>query len=151
MLIYNICFTLSDLFHLVWQSLGPSMSLWITQLRSFLWLIFHFVHAPNLLYQITNENLLYNAANSTQCSVWPKWERSPKREAVCIHGLLWWLSSKESACQCRRHRFDPWVRRIPGEGNGNPLLCSCLGNPMDRGVWQSTVDGVTKSQAWLSD
>ena len=26
--------------------------------------------------------------------------------------LNWWLSNKESACQCRRHRFDPWVRKI---------------------------------------
>ena len=25
----------------------------------------------------------------------------------------WWLSGKASACQCRRHRFDPWVRKIP--------------------------------------
>ena len=28
-------------------------------------------------------------------------------------GLPWWLSGKESACQGRRHRFDPWSRRIP--------------------------------------
>ena len=34
--------------------------------------------------------------------------------------------------------------RSPGEGNGNPLQCSCLGNPMDRGVWQATVLGVRK-------
>ena len=34
----------------------------------------------------------------------------------------------------------------PGEGNGNPLQYSCLGNPMDRGAWQATVYGVTKSQ-----
>ena len=32
-----------------------------------------------------------------------------------------------------------------GEGNGDPLQYSCLGNPMDRGTWQSTVPGVTKS------
>ena len=25
--------------------------------------------------------------------------------------------------------------RYPGEGNGNPLQYSCLGNPMDRGAW----------------
>ena len=30
------------------------------------------------------------------------------------------------------------------EGNGNPLQYSCLGNPMNRGVWQATVQGVTK-------
>ena len=34
--------------------------------------------------------------------------------------------------------------RSPGEGNGNPLQYSCLGNPMDRGAWWATVHGVTK-------
>ena len=28
-------------------------------------------------------------------------------------GLPWWLSGKESACQCKRLRFDLWVREIP--------------------------------------
>jgi len=32
----------------------------------------------------------------------------------------------------------PGLRRSPGEGNGNPLQYSCLGNPMDRGAWQAT-------------
>ena len=31
-----------------------------------------------------------------------------------------------------------------GEGNGNPLQYSCLENPMDRGVWQATVHGVSR-------
>ena len=35
--------------------------------------------------------------------------------------------------------------RSPGEGNGNPLQYSCLGNPMDRGSWPGTVHGVKKS------
>ena len=35
--------------------------------------------------------------------------------------------------------------RSPGGENGNPLQCSCLDNPMDRGAWQSTVYGVTES------
>ena len=42
-------------------------------------------------------------------------------------GLPRSLSGKESACQCQRHRrcgFDPWVREIPGVGNGNPLQYS---------------------------
>ena len=38
----------------------------------------------------------------------------------------------------------PGLQRSPGEGNGNTLQYSCLGNPMDRGVWQSTVHGVAK-------
>ena len=38
----------------------------------------------------------------------------------------------------------PGSGRSPGEGNGNPLQHSCLGNPMGRGAWQVTVHGVTK-------
>ena len=40
--------------------------------------------------------------------------------------------------------------RFPRGENGNPLQCSCLGNPMDRGARQATVHGVTKSQTRLS-
>ena len=35
--------------------------------------------------------------------------------------------------------------RSPGEGNGNPLQYSCLGNPMDTGTWQATVHRATKN------
>ena len=65
-------------------------------------------------------------------------------ESIFHIGLAWWLSSKEFTCHCRRHRFDSWGRRSPGEGNGNPLQNSCLGNSMDRGAWQATVHGITK-------
>ena len=36
--------------------------------------------------------------------------------------------------------------RSPGKGNGNPLQCSCLGNPMDRGAWWAAAHGVTQSE-----
>ena len=66
-----------------------------------------------------------------------------------------WLVVKELSCQCRRLRrcwFDPWVGGSPGGGNGNPLQCSCLENPMDReGTWQTTVHWVAKSWTRLSD
>ena len=45
----------------------------------------------------------------------------------------------------------PGSGRSPGEGNGNPLQYSCLGNPMDRGAWLATVHGVAKSRTQLSD
>ena len=35
------------------------------------------------------------------------------------------------------------------EGNGNPLKCSCLENPRDRGAWWAAVYGVTQSRTWL--
>ena len=40
----------------------------------------------------------------------------------------------------------PGLGGSSGEGNGNPLQSSCLENPMDRGAWWATVNGVTKSQ-----
>ena len=43
----------------------------------------------------------------------------------------------------------PGSRRSPGEGNGNPLQYSCLGNPMDRGVWLQFM-GSQKSWIQLS-
>ena len=36
-----------------------------------------------------------------------------------------------------------------GEGNGNPLQCSCLGNPRDRGAWWAAIYGVAQSQTRL--
>ena len=39
----------------------------------------------------------------------------------------------------------PGLGRSLGEGNGNPLQYSCLGNPMDKGAWRTTVHGVAKS------
>ena len=45
----------------------------------------------------------------------------------------------------------PGPGRSPGEGNGNPLQCFCLGNLMDRGDWWATVHGVAKDQIQLSN
>jgi len=45
-----------------------------------------------------------------------------------------------AGCQC----LIPGSGKSPGEGNGNPLQYSCLGNPTDRGSWWVTVHGVTK-------
>ena len=39
----------------------------------------------------------------------------------------------------------------PGEGDGNPLQYSSLGNPMDGGAWWATVPGVAKSWIQLSN
>ena len=44
---------------------------------------------------------------------------------------------------------ETWVQTLGGEDplekeNGNPLQCSCLGNPTDRGAWQATIHEITK-------
>ena len=43
----------------------------------------------------------------------------------------------------------PGLERSPGGGHGTPLQYSCLENPLDRGAWQATVHGVTKSRTLL--
>ena len=58
--------------------------------------------------------------------------------------------SKESACNSEDPGSIPGLGRSPGEGNGNLLQYSCLGNHMDRGAWQAIVHGVSKSQTRLS-
>ena len=53
----------------------------------------------------------------------------------------------------KRLGFNSGSGRCPGGEPGNPLQYSCLENPMNRGTWQATVYGVTKSQTqlkWLS-
>ena len=58
---------------------------------------------------------------------------------------------KASACNVGDLGSIPGSGRSPGEGNGNPLQYSCPKNPMDRGAWWATVQGVAKSRTRLSD
>ena len=51
---------------------------------------------------------------------------------------------KESVCIVTDQRSIPESERSPGEGNGNPLQYSHLENPMDRGTWWFTVQGVAE-------
>ena len=50
-----------------------------------------------------------------------------------------------NAGEVKRHRFNPWAGKIPGEGHGNPLQYSCLENPMDRGALWARVHRVAES------
>ena len=46
-----------------------------------------------------------------------------------------------SACSAGDRSSNPGLGKSPGEGNGNLLQYSCLGNPMDRGAWWAIVHG----------
>ena len=37
-----------------------------------------------------------------------------------LYRLPWWLSGKESVCQCKRRGFNPWIKKIPWRGNWQP-------------------------------
>ena len=65
-----------------------------------------------------------------------------------------WLSCKELVCRAENigdAGSIPGSGRFPGEGNGNPLQYSCLGNLMYRGAWEVIVHGVAKSHTRLSN
>ena len=96
------------------------------------------------------------------------WDGSPRVEQVSLMDLpsntaskfgntlshaLWasqvvLVVKKESACQSRRHkrhRFHPWVGKIPWRRAQWPLQYLCLENPMDRVAWWATVHEVAES------
>ena len=84
-----------------------------------------------------------------------------KRIHLCcfVSPLLWWFitavgfpggSVVKNACSAGDMVSIPGLRRCPGEGNGNPLQYSCLGNAMDRGAWRATVHGVNMTW-WLNN
>ena len=60
-------------------------------------------------------------------------------------GLPWWLSDKESICQCRRLRFDPQARRILQRRQWQPSPVFSPGKSHGwQGAWQATAHGVAK-------
>ena len=85
---------------------------------------------------------------------WILYQLSHQGSPLCVvmKGFPGGTSGKEPASQCRRqksHGFEPWVRRCPGEENGNPLQYSCLGIPTDRGAWRAIVHSIVKSQTQM--
>jgi len=59
-------------------------------------------------------------------------------------GIPWWLSVKNPPPKAGDLVLIPVLESSSGEGNGNPLQYSCLGNPMARGAWWATVHGIAK-------
>ena len=87
--------------------------------------------------------------------------RASRGNQALVHSCDFWMSD---LLNCERMKFHygnllgfpggsdrelgwiPGLGRSPGEGNGNPLWSSCLGNLMDRRAWWATVHGLTKEQ-----
>ena len=59
-----------------------------------------------------------------------------------------WVENPAAHVEDRRCRFDPWVGKIPWKRAWQPLQCSRLENPVDRGAWWVTVHAVAESQTW---
>ena len=58
----------------------------------------------------------------------------------CVSTSLVAQMVKASAYNAGDPGSIPGSGRCPGEGNGNPLQCSCLENPMDGGAWLRSTD-----------
>ena len=78
-----------------------------------------------------------------------KWQPTPVFSPGESHDRgAWWAAVRGVA------QSQTWLKWLSmhaciGEGNGNPLLYSCLENPRDRGSWWAAVHGVAQSQTWL--
>ena len=69
------------------------------------------------LWEIVKDREAWRAAVH---AVAKSWIRLSDWTTMSLRGLLWWLSGKDSTCQCRRHGFKPWVRKIPWRRKWQP-------------------------------
>ena len=86
----------------------------------------------------------------SKCQTWLRGWTTTLHIVPCMYNFPGGSDGKEFVCNAGDLSSIPGSGRLPGEGNGNPLQYSCLGNPMDKGVWQATAHGVAKSLPWLS-
>ena len=64
--------------------------------------------------------------------------------ASIISHMSFEISANQPKCNAGDLGSVPGSGRSPGEGNGNLLQYSCLGNPLKGGAWQSTAHGVAR-------
>ena len=135
------------LFATPWTNTACQASLSITNSQSLLKLMsiesvmpsnHLFLYRPLLLLPAVFPSIRVFSNESVLHIRWPKYwsfsfSISPSNE---YSGLI--SSGKESTCQAGDASLIPGSGRSLGKGNGNPLQCSCLENPMDRGAWQAT-------------
>ena len=83
-----------------------------------------------------------------------KWPYYPKQSTDLMRSLLpggtMVKNLPADAGNARDAGLTPGLERAPWVGSGSPHQCSCLKNSMDRGCWQATVHGVSKTWTWLS-
>ena len=77
-----------------------------------------------------------------------QWHPTPVLLPGKSHGWRTLVGCSPWGCSTERLHFHFSLSCI-GEGNGNPLQCSCLENPRDGGAWWAAVYGVTQSRTRL--
>ena len=90
----------------------------------------------------------------SNCRLWEEvqWHPTPVFSPGKSHGWRSLVGYSPGGCEetdttgwLHFHFSLSWI----GEGNGNPLQCSCLENPRDGGAWQAAIYGVTQNRTWL--
>ena len=107
------------------------------------------------VYRTVNNIKLLGRDEIAESALWLSSSESISSQPPFVLDLPFGSGYKESACDvgdARDAGSTPGWGRSPGEGNGNPLWCSCLENPMDRGAWQATVHGVQRVEHdWVTN
>ena len=94
--------------------------------------------------RLPGNSLNVNFNSGEKSSYKGKWNIIHLFKNILYSGLPQWLGGKQSTCKAGDTgdaSLIPGLGRSTGEGHGNPLQCSCLGNPTDRGIWRATVHG----------
>ena len=127
--------------------------LWLKKKRNLKLEVEGYFFNPRAIYEKSIANILLNGERQ---SLFPKIRNETKMPAFVTfvqQRLPRWLNDKDPPA-----KQEMWVQslspihglgRSPGEGNGNPLQCSCLENPRDGGAWWAAVYGVTQNRTRL--
>ena len=114
---------------------------------------------PGSMKQLAQESGIATLPMSPKPLILPTRLYSEKAMAPHSSTLAWKIRGRRSLVDC-----SPWGREesdtterlhfhfslsCTGEGNGNPLQCSCLENPRDGGAWWAAVHGVAQSRTRL--
>ena len=151
-LIYGICFSLSDLLHSVGQSLGPSMSLEMTQFCSFLWLILHCIYVPHLLYPFicwwAYSSLILEQTTVSSVATLEVTEQQTVIFLRKFQELFGWHTVKPKwlALNTSPSPVDPWLDLL---GSIDLVKAQCIQDflgelslRMDQGGWRQLISGL---------
>ena len=97
------------------------------------------------LWTMKSSRMMAGHELSTSARYWSLWWASQVAGWSLVGCSLWGCEESDTT---ERLHFHFSLSRI-GEGNGNPLQCSCLENPRDRGAWWADVYGVAQSRTRL--
>ena len=106
---------------------------------------------PGRLQSMGSLRVRHNWATSLSLSTFMHWRRKWQPTPVFLPGEFQGQGSLKAAVHGVTEGPHNWITLLSciGEGNGNPLQCSCLENSRDRGAWWAAVYGVAQSRTWL--